>query len=65
MENIHFATKDVQGILSSHKISGKYNEQEVSYEKAVRKNLIKFRKIRRKTPVLKSLFKLKCKSSGL
>ena len=64
MEKIHFAPKDVQGILSSHKISYKYNEQEVFYKKPALKNVIKFRNIHRKTLALKSLFKLNCKPLG-
>ena len=39
MKNVNFAPKDVQRILSSHKISEKYNEQEVLYKKAVLKGL--------------------------
>ena len=33
MKNVNFVHKDVQRILSSHKISEKYNEQEVFYKK--------------------------------
>ena len=65
MEKIHFPPKDVQGILSSHKISYKYNEQEVFYKKPALKNVIKFRNIHRKTLALKSLFKLKFGSVSL
>ena len=33
MKNVNFVSEDVQRILSSHKISEKYNEQEVYYKK--------------------------------
>ena len=33
MKNVNFVPKDVQRILSSHKISKKYNEQEVFKKK--------------------------------
>ena len=33
MKNVNFVPKDIQRILSSHKISEKYNEQEVFYKK--------------------------------
>ena len=32
MKNVNFIPKDVQRILPSHKISEKYNEQEVFYK---------------------------------
>ena len=53
INTVNFVPKDVQGILSSHKISEKHNEQEVFQEKAVIKNFAKFTE---KTPVLESLF---------
>ena len=38
MKNVNFVPKDVQRILSSYKISEKYNEQEVFYKKTFLKN---------------------------
>ena len=35
IKNVNFVPREVQRILSSHKISRKYNEQEVFYKKAV------------------------------
>ena len=32
MENVNFIPKDIQRILSSYKISEKYNKQEVFYK---------------------------------
>ena len=44
MKNVDFVPKGVQRILSSHKISEKYNEQEVFYKKKpVLKNLATFK----------------------
>ena len=34
MKNINFVPEDIQGILSSHKISKKYNERDVFYIKS-------------------------------
>ena len=34
MKNINFLPEDIQSILSSHRISEKYNEQEVFYIKS-------------------------------
>ena len=34
MKNINFVPEDIQGILSSHKISEKYNERDVLYIKS-------------------------------
>ena len=34
MKNINFVPEDIQGILSSHKISEKYNERDVFYIKS-------------------------------
>ena len=34
MKNINFVPEDIQRILSSHKISEKYNEREVFYTKS-------------------------------
>ena len=34
MKNINFVPEDIQGILSSHKISEKYNEHDVFYIKS-------------------------------
>ena len=42
MKNVNFVPKDVQIILSSHKISEKYNKQKVFQEKAVLKNFVNF-----------------------
>ena len=42
MKHVNFVPKDVQRILSSHKISEKYNEQKVFYKKAVLKNFAIF-----------------------
>ena len=42
MKNVNFVSKDIQRILSSHKISGKYNEQEVFYKKICYKNFAIF-----------------------
>ena len=42
MKNINFLPEDIQKILSSHKICGKYNEREVFYKKAVVKHFIIF-----------------------
>ena len=42
MKNLNFVPKDVQSILSSHKISEKYNEQKVFHGKAVLKNFAMF-----------------------
>ena len=39
MENAIFLPKDVQRMISSHKISEKFNKQEVFYKKAVLNNL--------------------------
>ena len=52
MKNANFVPKDFRRILSSHKISEKYTEQEVFYKKAVIK---KFAIITEKTHVLESL----------
>ena len=38
MKNVNFAPKDVQIILSSHKILEKYDEQKVFRKKAILKN---------------------------
>ena len=38
MKKVNFVPKDVQRILSSHKILEKYNEQKVFHKKAVLKN---------------------------
>ena len=38
MENNNFVPKDAQRVLSSHKISKKYDEQEVLYKETVHKN---------------------------
>ena len=38
IKNVNFVPKGVQKVLSSHKISEKYNEQKVFYKKAVLKN---------------------------
>ena len=53
MKNLNFVARDVQRILSSHKISEKYNEQEMLYKKNCYQ---KSRNIQRKTPALESLF---------
>ena len=53
MNNVNFVPKDVKRILSSHKISEEYNEQEVFYKIYCSQ---KFRNIHKETPVLKSLF---------
>ena len=42
MKNVNFVPKDVQRILSSHKISEKYNEQKVFHKKAALKNFAIF-----------------------
>ena len=42
MKHVNFVPKDVQRILSSHKISERYNEQKVFYKKAVLKNFAIF-----------------------
>ena len=42
MKNLNFIPKDVHRILSSHKISEKYNEQKVFNKKAVLKNFAIF-----------------------
>ena len=42
IENINFVPKDVQGILSSDKISEKYNEQKVLFKKTVLNNFAIF-----------------------
>ena len=42
MENVTFAPKDVERILTSHKISEKYNEQKVFHKTAVLKNFAMF-----------------------
>ena len=42
MKNVNFVSRDVQRILSSNKISEKYNEQEVFYKKTVIKNFAIF-----------------------
>ena len=42
MKNLNFIPKDVERILSSHKISEKYNEQKVFNKKAVLKNFTIF-----------------------
>ena len=34
MKNTNFVPEDIQGILSSHKISEKYNERDVFYIKS-------------------------------
>ena len=38
MKNVNFVPKDIQRILSSHKISKRYNEQKVFHKKAILKN---------------------------
>ena len=35
MKNVNFVPKDVQRILSSHKILEKYNEEQVFYQKSL------------------------------
>ena len=50
-KNVNFVPKEVQRILSSHKILENYNEEEVFYKK---KLFLKFRNIHRKRPVLYS-----------
>ena len=42
MKNVTFVPKDVQRILSSHKISENYNEHKVSYKKTVLKEFAIF-----------------------
>ena len=42
MKNVNLVPGDVQGILSSRKISEKYNEQEVLYKNTVVKNFVIF-----------------------
>ena len=42
MKNVNFVPKDVQRILSSHKISEKYNKQEVFYKKNFIKDFVIF-----------------------
>ena len=48
MKNVNFVPKDVQRILSSHKMLEKYNEQEVFYKKNL---FLKIGNIQRKTPM--------------
>ena len=42
MKNVNFVPKDALRILSSHKISGKDNEEEALYKKTAIKNLAIF-----------------------
>ena len=49
MKNVNFVPKNVQRILSSHKMFEKYNEQEVFYKKNL---FLKIGNIHRKTPML-------------
>ena len=44
MKNVYFAPKDVQRILSLHKISETYNEQEVFYKKNCKNFVVLSRK---------------------
>ena len=62
MKNVNFVLKDVQRILLSHKISEKYNEQEMFYKKTV---IINFATITRKQlcwslVFIKKRLQLKC-----
>ena len=43
MKNVNFVPKDVLRILSSYKISEKYNEQNVFHKKALLKNFAIFK----------------------
>ena len=42
MKNVNFVAKVVHRVLSSHKISEKYNEQEPFYKKALLKSFAIF-----------------------
>ena len=42
MKNVNFVPKNVQRILSSHKVLEKYNAQKVFYKKAVLKSFATF-----------------------
>ena len=42
MKNVNFVVKEVQRILSSHKISEKYNEQEVFYQKKLSLKILQY-----------------------
>ena len=58
---MNFVPKDVQNILSSHKISEEYNEQKVLHKKAALKNFTTFTGKHLRW----NLFLKKCRASGL